>query len=73
MWMIYFNVIVIFDSFSGVNILNSVIYKFFSLQEVILVIKKDICFFGGLIYYSLHECCERLQQQLEEVKELGGS
>ena len=42
-----FNVIVIFDNFSGVNILNSVIYKFFSLQEVILVTKKDIGFFGG--------------------------
>ena len=43
--MVYFNVIVIFDNFSGVNIVNSVIYKFFRLQEVILVIKKKIFVF----------------------------
>ena len=65
--MVYFNVIVIFDNFSGVNIVNSVIYKFFSLQEGILVIKKRYLCFFGLIYYGLQVCCERLKQQLEEV------
>ena len=45
--MLYFNVIVIFDHFGGVNIVNNVIYKFFSQQEVILVIKKRcLCFLG---------------------------
>ena len=36
----------IFDNFNGVNIVNSVLYKFFSLQERILVI-KNICVFWG--------------------------
>ena len=71
--MVFFNVIVIFDNFSGVNIVNGVIYKLFSLQELILLIKKRFLFFGGLIYYGLHVCCERLYQQLEEVKKRGGS
>ena len=56
----------IFDNFNSVNIVNSV-----GLQERILVI-KNICFLG-LIYHGLHVCYERLQQQLEEVKEVGGS
>ena len=29
--------------------------------------------FFELIYYGLHVCCERLQQQLEESKQVGGS
>ena len=36
----------IFDNFNGVNIVNSVLYKFFSLQERILVIKNIYVFFG---------------------------
>ena len=70
MWMVFFNVKVNFDNLISVNIVNSVIYKFFSLQELILLIL--LCFFG-LIYYGLHVCCERLHQQLEEVKEMGRS
>ena len=46
--MVFFNVIVIFHNFSGVNIVNSVKYKLFSLQELIFLIKKKkIVFFGG--------------------------
>ena len=46
--MVFFNVIVIFDNFSGVNIVNSVIYKLFSLKELILLIKKKIFVFLGV-------------------------
>ena len=42
--MVFFNVKVNFDNFSSVNIVNSVIYKFFSLQELILLTKKRFCF-----------------------------
>ena len=38
--MVFFNVIASFGNFSCVNIVNSVIYKFFSLQELLLLIKK---------------------------------
>ena len=40
MRILFFNVIVNFDNFSSVNIVNSFIYKFFSLQELILLTKK---------------------------------
>ena len=36
----------IFDNFNGVNIVNSVLYKLFSLQERILLIKNIYVFFG---------------------------
>ena len=72
--MVFFNVKVNFDNFGSVNIVNSVIYKFFSLQKLILLTKKDsVLVFFGLIYYGLHVCWERLHQQLEQVKEMRGS
>ena len=51
--MVYFNVIVIFDNFSGVNVVDNVIYiyKFFSPQELILL--RSLSFFG-VIYDGLH-------------------
>ena len=46
--MVFFNVKVNFDNFGSVNIVNSVIYKFFSLQKLILLTKKDfVLFFLG--------------------------
>ena len=43
--MVFFNVKGNFDNFSCVNIVNSVIYKFFILQELILPTKKGIFLF----------------------------
>ena len=38
--MVFFNVKGNFDNFSSVNIVNRVIYKFFRLQELILLTKN---------------------------------
>ena len=69
--MVLLNVKMNFDHSRSVNILNSVILTLFSLQELIFINKKKIFFDFGFIYYGLHVCCERLYQQLEEVKEMG--
>ena len=70
--MVFFNVKVNFDNFSSVNIVNSVIYKFYSLQELILLTKKDFVLFLWVDLLWLTRVCERLHQQ-QEVKEMGGS
>ena len=68
MWMVFFNVKVNFDNLISVNIVNSVIYKFFSLQELILLTTKNFFVFFGLIYYGLHVCCEGCTNSLRKLK-----
>ena len=45
MWMVFLNVKGNFDNLNSVNIVNSVTYKFFSIQELTLPTKKFFLFF----------------------------
>ena len=45
------------------------IYKFFSPQELILL--RSLSFLGW--FMMVYTCCERLGQQIEEVKEVRGN
>ena len=53
MWMVFFDVKGNFNNFSIVNIVNSVIYEFFSLQELILpTTKKKMFFWFDLLWLT---------------------
>ena len=67
-----FNFKVIFDNnFSNVNIVNSVIYKFLCILELILLTKNFSCFLGWfiMIYTCVVKACTSCSRKLKKWEE----